>query len=189
MHYPGQVLLASLLHDDMELQTEMRELWIYKASNSDPDVLTYDEAMRDVDRDKWIEPATKEIRKLEHHGTWDEGPISDAQKKITPTSWVFQCKRDLDGTLLKWKGRYIVRGLEPVEENESNFSPVAAWSSIRVLLTLSLIWNWTSCTMDFAIAFIQSKLELPKWIHLPQGFQSELPGKVGLHLNCSVYGG
>jgi Reverse transcriptase (RNA-dependent DNA polymerase) len=42
--------------------------------------------------------------------------------------------------------------------------------------------------MDFANAFIQSKLESPKWIHLPHGFQPELPGKVCLHLKCSVYG-
>jgi hypothetical protein len=33
-------------------------------------VLSYDEAMRDVDRDKWIESATKEIRELESHGAW-----------------------------------------------------------------------------------------------------------------------
>jgi hypothetical protein len=45
-----------------------------------------------------------------------------------------------------------------------------------------ICWNWTSCTMDFANALIQSKLESPKWIHLPHGFQSELPGKVCLHL-------
>jgi Reverse transcriptase (RNA-dependent DNA polymerase) len=190
MHYPGAALLASFFQDDMEAQIEMRELWTYKASNTDPDVLSYDEAMRDVDRDKWIESATKEIRELESHGAWDEVPVSDAQKKITPTSWVFRRKRAPDGTLLKWKGRFVVRGdLEPLEENESNFSPVASWTSIRVLLTLSLIWNWTSCTMDFANAFIQSKLESPKWIHLPRGFQSELPGKVCLRLKRSVYGG
>jgi Reverse transcriptase (RNA-dependent DNA polymerase) len=172
------------------MQTEMRELWMYKASNSDPNVLSYDEAMCDVDRDKWIESATKEIRELEQHGVWDKVPVSDAQKKITPTSWVFRRKHTPDGTLLKWKGRFVIRGdLEPLEENESNFSPVASWSSIHVLLTLSLIWNWTSCMMDFVNAFIQSKLESPKWIHLPHGFQSELPGKVCLQLKRSVYGG
>jgi hypothetical protein len=97
MHYPGQVLLVSLLHDNMDLQTEMWELWTCKASNLDPDVLSYNEAMHNVDCDKWIESATKETRELEQHGTWDEVPASDTQKKITPTSWVF-CY------LLKWKG-------------------------------------------------------------------------------------
>jgi Reverse transcriptase (RNA-dependent DNA polymerase) len=190
MHYPGAALLVSLFQDDMEAQIEMRELWTYKASNTDPDMLSYDEAMRDVDRDKWIKSATKEIRELEQHGAWDKVPASDAKKKITPTSWVFCGKRAPDGTLLKWKGRFVVRGdLEPLKENESNFSPVTSWTSIRVLLTLSLIWNWTSCTMDFANAFIQSKLESPKWIHLPCGFQSKLPGKVCLRLNRSVNGG
>jgi hypothetical protein len=53
---------------------------MYKASNLDPDVLSYDEAMRDMDHDKWIESATKEIRELEQHGAWDEVPVSDTQK-------------------------------------------------------------------------------------------------------------
>ena len=111
---------------------------IYKASQDDPDVLSYDEAMRAPDRERWIEAATKEIRELEEHGGWDEVPIHDAKKKIIPTTWVFKRKRAPDGSILKWKGRFCCRGdLEEREPDENNFSPVAAWSSIRTLLTLS----------------------------------------------------
>jgi hypothetical protein len=145
--------------------------------------------MRATDRDKWIEAATKEIHELEQHGAWDEVPLSDALKKVTPTTWVFRRKRAPDGSLLKWKGRFLCRGdLEEREPNEDNFSPVAAWSSIRVLLTLSLIWDWPSCTIDFSNAFIQSHLDSPRWIHLPRGFRSALPGKTCLRLKRSLYG-
>jgi Reverse transcriptase (RNA-dependent DNA polymerase) len=191
MHYPGRASLAVnwTLLSSMTNNINNEPYWIYKAPASDPDTLSYDEAMRDLDRDKWIEAATKEISELEQHGAWDEVPLSDAMKKITPTTWVFRRKRAPDGTLLKWKGRFCCRGdLEEQEPHEETFAPVAAWSSVRVLLTLTLIWNWKSCTVDFSNAFIQSHLDSPKWIHLPRGFQSSLPGKTCLRLKRSLYG-
>ncbi len=39
--------------------------YAFKASNSDPDTLSYDEAMADVDQDKWIEAAIQEILSLD----------------------------------------------------------------------------------------------------------------------------
>jgi hypothetical protein len=181
--------LDSFFHDDPDSYAVYHNLWIFKASQSDPDVLTFDEAMRAPDRDKWIEAATKEIRELEAHDAWVEVPLSDAKKKVTPTSWVFRRKRAPDGTLLKWKGRFVCRGdLEEKEPHEETFSPVASWSSIRVIMTLALIWNWHSCTIDFSNAFIQAQLDSPKWIHLPRGFKSSLPGKTCLRLKRSLYG-
>ena len=46
--------------------------YAFKASNSDPDTLSYDEAMADVDRELWIVAAKNEIASLEDHGTWTE---------------------------------------------------------------------------------------------------------------------
>ena len=42
-----------------------------KASISDPDTLSYDEAMKDKDIDKWQDAAKrKEIQELEGKGNW-----------------------------------------------------------------------------------------------------------------------
>ena len=46
--------------------------YAFKASNSDPDTLSYNEAMADVDRELWIVAAKNEIASLEDHGTWTE---------------------------------------------------------------------------------------------------------------------
>jgi hypothetical protein len=44
----------------------------FKASNSDPDTLSYDEAMWDkLSVDQWLDAAWKEILSLEAHGTWE----------------------------------------------------------------------------------------------------------------------
>ena len=45
---------------------------IYKASKSDPDTMTLQQALADVEnRDRWIEALEKEIRALEAHGVWE----------------------------------------------------------------------------------------------------------------------
>jgi len=65
----------------------------YKASVSDPDTLTYDQAMADKEHlTKWMEAAQKEISTLESLGSWDEVDVSDAQSRIIPGTWVFRVK-------------------------------------------------------------------------------------------------
>jgi hypothetical protein len=59
---------------------------VYAAAASDPDTLTYNEAMRDLAHlDQWKAAAAAEIRTLEQMGTWTEVPQSNAgQSKIPP---------------------------------------------------------------------------------------------------------
>ena len=52
---------------------------------SDPDTLTFDQAMADTANvSKWIEAAQKEIASLEKNGTWREVGMDDAKSKILP---------------------------------------------------------------------------------------------------------
>jgi hypothetical protein len=161
--------------------------YAYKASNSDPDTLSYDEAMADIDRDKWIEAAIKEILSLEKEGTWTEVDIAEAITKVLPSQWVFRRKRTPDGNIKAYKARSVCRG--DLEQGDfDTFAPVVAWSTVRFFLILSLVLDWYTCSIDFSSAFVQAKLDKKVWIHLPRGFQSTLPGKTCLRLNKSIYG-
>ena len=163
----------------------------FKATPSDPDTLTYDEAMSDKASNvtKWMEAARKEIESLEKNGTWIEVDASNAKTKILPGTWVFRRKRTPDGEISKYKARYCVRG--DLEDGEpETFAPVVAWSSVRLFLVLSLTLNWDTCSIDFSSAFVQAKLQDPVWIHLPRGFNS---GNVAAPRRClrlvkSLYG-
>ena len=161
--------------------------YAFKASNSDPDTLSYDEAMADVDRDKWIEAAIQEILSLEKEGTWTEVDIEEALTKVLPSQWVFRRKRTPDGNIKSYKARSVCRG--DLEQGDfDTFAPVVAWSTVRFFLILSLILDWHTCSIDFSSAFVQAKLDKKVWIHLPRGFQSNRPGKTCLRLNKSIYG-
>jgi len=153
--------------------------------------MNYDKAMKDpVTRHLWIAAAEKEIRSLERLGTWKEVPITEAKNKIVPVHWIFKLKTLPDGTLDKMKGRVVVRGDLMDDYEYDTHSPVCAWSSIRIVLTLSLLWGWHSCTCDYSNAFVHSFMPLdnPLWIHLPRGYKSEHGPNMCLQLLKSLYG-
>jgi hypothetical protein len=161
--------------------------YAFKASNLDPDTLSYDEAMADTDRDLWIAAAKKEIKLLEDHGTWTKVDASKATSQILPSQWVFCRKRTPDGNVNSHKGRTVARG--DLEQGVfQTFAPVVAWSTVRFFLILSLILDWYTCSIDFSSAFVQAALEKLVWLHIPRGFQSEREGQTILKLNKSIYG-
>jgi len=166
-----------------------------KAAKSDPDTLNWEEAMSNPDeKEKWLAAAKKEIDELEANGTWTTVPASEATTRILPTLWVFRRKRTPDGEIKKYKGRFTVRGdlQEKTPDDEDSYSPVAQWSSIRMMLVMSLILGWYTCSIDFANAFVQAYLKKPIWIHMPRGFKSSEEPKDGtktcLRLIKSLYG-
>ena len=163
--------------------------FVFKASNSDPDTLTFDEAMANtVNCQGWSEAAANEISALEAKGTWEEVNILQAESKILPGTWVFHHKRMPDGMVSKLKTRYCIRG--DLQEGEfDTHAQVISWSSIRVFLVQSITLKWHTCTINFSNAFIQAKLDTPVWIHLPHGFKSEHRyKKTCLCLKKSLYG-
>lgn len=164
----------------------------FKASLGDPDTFTYDEAMADKEHaDEWRMAAHKEIQALEKHGTWIIDEISNATSKVLPGTWVFRRKRAPDGSILKYKARYCVRGDLQEQQNET-YAPVVHWSTIRLFLILSMLLGWDTTTIDFSQAFVQASLAEPVWIHLPRGFHSddelETQTKRCLKLLKSLYG-
>ncbi len=57
---------------------------------------------------KWMEAAAKEVASLEKDRTWLEVSVSEAKTKFLPETWVFCCKRSLDGEVTKDKAHFCV---------------------------------------------------------------------------------
>jgi hypothetical protein len=130
----------------------------YKASISDPDTLTYEQAMADREhRNEWLDAMQLEISSFESLNSWDEVDVSDAKTKIIPGTWVLRCKRSPDGEIKKRKARYCCRG-DLQEGDFDTFTPVVAWSSVRFFLVLSMTIKWVTCSIDFSSAFLQADL-------------------------------
>ena len=157
-------------------------------ATTDPDTLSWDEAMNAPDRDEFIKAILVEIDALVVNDTWDEVPVTDARGRVLPGTWTFKRKRTPDGIVYRYKARYCVRGdLQDVSE-EPTYAPVVAFATVRLYLVLTMTLGWVSASMDWANAFAQAPLSNPLWIHVPRGFRSTLPLKSCLRLKKSLYG-
>ena len=105
---------------------------VFKAAkNKNPDILSYDEAMNDFANLKaWLASALKEIRQLEKKDVWVECLKSEAKgQQIVPCTWVFRCKCNPTGEIIKCKARICLRGDLMLDDAETH-APVVQWSTI-----------------------------------------------------------
>ena len=105
---------------------------VFKAAKKkNPDILSYNKAMRDYENLKeWLAAALKEIRQLEGKKVWIECHKSEAKgEQIVPCTWVFRYKQKPAGEILKCKARICLRGDLMIDDSDS-YAPVVMWSTI-----------------------------------------------------------
>ena len=53
--------------------------------------------------------------------------------------WIYKVKKDTDGSVEKYKARFVARGFSQIEgiDYDETFAPVARYSSIRLIISLS----------------------------------------------------
>lgn len=161
-------------------------------SKSNPDILSFDEAMTDGDRvPQWMESMQKEISELEDKNVWDVIPVSEpreAGEQIVPSTWTLRYKRAPDGTIKKMKARFCMRGDLQQDVTEPSYSPVVAFTTVRLFLIIALTLGWKTCSIDYSNAFVQAVLKKPVYLQMPRGFHNATQGKFCLKLKRSLYG-
>ena len=121
----------------------------------------------------WLASALKEIRQLEKKGVWVECEKSEAKgQQIIPCTWVFRCKRNPAGEIIKCKARICLRG-DLMEDDSNTYSPVVQSPTIKSFMTTSLKKDWVMMSVDWVNAFPQTKLKKPLFMHTPRGFQNK----------------
>ena len=111
-------------------------------------------------------------------------------KPILPGTWAFKLKRLPDGSPLKYKARYCVRGDKQVAGVDyfETYAPVVQWSTIRLVLTMVLANGWVTRQVDYTNAFAQAELGEEVYIEPPKGFQRKDKRDLVLKLLKSLYG-
>lgn len=153
--------------------------------------------MTDLDeQNKWFEAMDSEIQALLKKGTFKpvlRSVATSQNKEIVGTTWVFKRKRKPDGTIIKYKARLVVRGDQQTQVGntvDETYAPVVSWSTIRLMLTLSVTHKMVTTQIDFRNAFVQSSLPSPIYVELPGGGYSNNPKYFGhiLEVYKSLYG-
>ncbi|CAI7876802.1 unnamed protein product [Closterium sp. NIES-54] len=89
---------------------------------------TVQQALGGEHREKWREAMDKELKALEERNTWKVVPIGVARNKSVLTGkWVFRVKTKADGTIDKFKARWVKKKLRQIDvANAFLYAPVDA---------------------------------------------------------------
>ena len=159
----------------------------------DPDIPTYHQAMRSPEAEGYRKAMATEIEALERNKTWElvlRSEMIARGRTALPGTWAFRKKRFPDGRVKKYKARYCVRGDKQIAGVDffESYAPVVAWTTVRLVLTLALIFDLKTHTIDYTNAFAQPPLDEEVYIELPQSFSAPDDGDYVLRLRKSLYG-
>jgi hypothetical protein len=130
-----------------------------------------------------------EFDALQANKTWSLVPRPPGARVITG-KWVFKHKMNADGTLERYKARWVVRGFHqrPGIDFGETFSPVIKPATIRTVLTLIASKGWPAHQLDVSNAFLHGNLREQVYSQQPTGFVDPArPNDVCL-LSRSLYG-
>jgi histone deacetylase 1/2 len=159
---------------------------LYNSMALSPVPRTFRSALADPN---WRAAMQEEYTALLQNNTWDLVP-RPSQGNIVSSKWIFRHKFRADGTLERYKARWVLRGFtqRPGIDFDETFSPVIKPATVRTVLSLALSRSWPIHQLDVNNAFLQGTLTETVFAAQPAGFEDpSLPGHV-CRLNKSLYG-
>ena len=128
---------------------------------------TIQEALSMQDAVQWQDAIDSELSSLMAHETWELVHMPK-DRRILPTRFVFQRKRNADGSFSRHKARLVVKGY--LQGNvDFTFSPVVDFTTVRVALTLAVQKGLLVHQMDVKTAFLHGEIDQEVYISPPGG--------------------
>jgi hypothetical protein len=93
--------------------------------------------------------------------------------RVIMAVWSFKRKRNPFGVITKYKARLCVHGGQTVRgvHYEASYSPVVSWTTICLLLTLTLVLGWYTRQINFVLAFPQAHTRTDLFMEVPSHFE------------------
>ncbi|CAI7764154.1 unnamed protein product [Closterium sp. NIES-53] len=111
----------------------------------------------------------KELKALEERNTWKTVPIGVAQNKTILTGkWVFRVKTKANGTIDKFKARWVVRGFDQEHGRDytETFAPISRHTSLRILIAVAAMKKKKLRQIDVANAFLYAPVDAEIFVEL-----------------------
>ena len=122
--------------------------------------------MRKEDQEPWMTAMKEEIKSLHERKVWDLVDLPKGCQTIKGR-WVYAMKSD--GCK---KAQFVAKGFTQVFgiDYKNTFSPVARFETLRLLLSLAVLYNWELEALDVKTAFLFGELEEEIYMDQPEGF-------------------
>jgi hypothetical protein len=108
----------------------------------------------------WKDAMTEEYQSIIKNDVWDIVPRLEGKSVVT-SKWIYNIKHAVDGSVEKYKVRFVARGFSQVEgiDYEETFAPVSRYTSIRTIISLAASMGWRLHQMDVKTTFLNGKIE------------------------------
>ena len=137
----------------------------------------------------WMTAMKEEFQALQSTGTWDLVP-SHPSLNLVGCKWVFKVKHKPDGSIERYKARLVAKGFHQQEglDFSETFSPVAKPTTIRILLSLAVSYDWFVHQLDVSNDFLHGTFKEDVYMIQPPGFVDPTKPHHVCKLNRSLYG-
>ncbi|WRX09125.1 Reverse transcriptase [Theobroma cacao] len=148
-----------------------------------------EEAISDIDFDKWLKAMKTEMDAMYVNQVWTLVDVPKGVKPIT-CKWICKRKTEMDGNVQMYKARLVAKGYNRVEriDYEETFSPIAMIKSIRMLLAIAIYYDNEIWKMDVKIIFLNENFQKEVYTIQLEGFTSKESQHKVCKLQKSIYG-
>jgi hypothetical protein len=131
----------------------------------------------------------QEFEALLSTGTWSLCP-RPANHNIICNRWVYKIKRKSGGTIERFEARLVAKGFDQRSgiDYVEIFSHVIKPSTIRIVLTLVVHFDWEIRLLDVSNAFLHGNLLEEVYMDQPQGFINKEHPDFVCKLHRAIYG-
>ncbi|KAK4397697.1 Copia protein [Sesamum angolense] len=182
-------------------EIEMNDIFAYSVAveimdEDDNDPQTMEECRHRNDWKSWKKAIQDELDSLNKREVF--GPITPTPKGVKPVSykWVFVRKRNEQNEVVRYKARLVAQGFtqKPGIDYTETYSPVVDATTLRFLISLSVIEQLKMQLMDVVTAYLYGSLDtdiytrIPKGLKMPEALKSKPPHMYSIKLKRSLYG-
>ena len=126
---------------------------------------------------RWWEAMKTEIKGLLEHNTWkliDRDKVPKG-RKVTKSRWCYTIKYNRDGSIERFKARFVVCGYSQVqgEDYTHAFSATLRATSFRMLMAIAAGEKLSLEHFDVKNAFTQSDIDAEIYTEPPKGFETK----------------
>jgi hypothetical protein len=96
-----------------------------------------------IQKKEWADAMAKEYQSIIKNDVWEIVPRPKS-KDVVSSKWLYKIKHAADGSIEKYKARFVVHGFSQKEgiDYEETFAPVARYTSIKTIIALAAKMKW-----------------------------------------------
>jgi hypothetical protein len=113
----------------------------------------------------WKDAMMEEYQSIMKNDVWEVLPRPEGPSVVT-SKWLFKIKHADDGSIEKYKARFVARGFSQKEgiDYDETFAPIARYTSIRTIISLALVLGWKLHQIDVKTTFLNGQVEEEEYI-------------------------